>query len=179
MLREEKSDKTKEFDKKKRNQQEQNNCWLVKTEDGRWREVDSPKKAVHMLQTYLKTINIPKDREVIVAGGRGVRKKEDFQTLRLLADKLHGTVGVSRSLVDAGWFPKEMQMGMNGRKINPGLYVAIGISGAFQHQIALKDAEYVLVINQDKKAPLFDRADFGIAGDYRDVLPLWLKMIDE
>ena len=152
---------------------EQELC-AVKTENGSWREEVCLKKAVHMLLLYLKTIEIPAEKEIIVAGGRGIREKNDFETLRLLADALGGGVGASRALVDEGWFPREMQIGINGRKAEPGLYVAVGISGAFQHMAAVKEADYIIVVNTDRNTPFFERADFGIVGDYKKILPLLL-----
>lgn len=162
--------------KKMTKKSEQEFC-AVKTENGSWREEVCLKKAIHMLILYLKTIEIPPDREIIVAGGRGIKEKKDFHSLHLLADALEGGVGASRPLIDEGWFPGEMQMGINGRRVEPGLYIAVGISGAFQHLAAVREAEYVIVINTDRNAPFFERADFGIAGDYREILPLLLYEI--
>lgn len=148
--------------------------YAVKTENGIWREELCLKKAVHMLLLYLKTIEIPAEKEIIVAGGRGIKEKKDFRTLQSLADVLGGTMGVSRPLVDEGWFPRELQIGINGKRVEPGLYVAVGISGAFQHMAAVKEADYIIVVNTDRNAPFFERADFGIVGDYKKILPFLL-----
>lgn len=111
----------------------------------------------------------------LVAGGRGIKSKEDFQLLGQLAEKLGGALCVSRPIVEKGWFPKEMQVGLNGKRVSPKLYVAVGISGAFQHVVGMRGAEYVVAINTDQDAGIFDVADCGIVGDYREVIPRLLE----
>ncbi len=111
----------------------------------------------------------------LVAGGQGIKSREDFQLLERLAEKLGGALCVSRPVVDKGWYPKDIQVGLSGKQVAPKLYIAVGISGAFQHTVGMAEAGYVVAINQDRNASIFDVADFGIVGAYRKVLPLLLE----
>lgn len=115
------------------------------------------------MRNYIKS-------EIIIAGGRGIQKIDDFRLLNILAYYLCADIGVSRPLVDQGWFPKTMQMGINGQKINPDLYFAIGISGKFQHMVGPGNARHFIAINTDKNAEIFEKADLGIVGDYKEII---------
>ena len=129
----------------------------------------------------LETIKIePKDidltsADVVVGGGRGVGKAENFQKLTELADLLKGVVGGSRVAVCNGWLPYDRQIGQSGKTIAPRLYIACGISGATHHQMGIKDSELIMVINTDKNAPILKLADVGIVGDVNDYLPDIIK----
>ena len=116
-----------------------------------------------------RTEDISKER-ILVAGGQGVNIKSDFETLQLLAALLGGALCVSRPVVDKGWYPKEIQVGLSGQKVRPQLYLAVGISGAFQHTVGIEEAKYVIAINIDRYAPIFDAADLGIVGDYKEII---------
>ncbi len=114
--------------------------------------------------------------DVIVAGGRGFKKKEDLKMLEDLASLIGGVVGVSRPLVDEGWMPRERQIGFSGNTVKPRLYMAFGISGSPQHIAGMRGSEIIVAVNIDPSAPIFRIADYGVVGDLYEVIP---KLIEE
>ncbi len=111
------------------------------------------------------------EAEIVVSGGRGLKKRENFSLIQQLAKSLGAQVGASRDAVDRGWASYPHQVGLSGKTISPRLYVAVGISGAVQHLAGIKTAECIVAINSDERANLLDIADFAIVGDLFAILP--------
>jgi len=112
------------------------------------------------------------DANALRTGGRGVGTAEGFQTLRELADVLGAEVSASRAMVDAGILAHERQVGQTGKTVRPDLYFAMGISGAIQHLAGMEESDFIIAVNKDKFAPIFNVADVGIVCDVHKVVPI-------
>ena len=119
------------------------------------------------------------EADVIISGGRGVGTQENFEQLRTLSKMLGGTVGCSRPIVEEDVMPKSHQVGQSGKTVSPELYVACGISGAIQHKVGIRGSKTIIAINKDPNAPIFDMADFGIVGDFKEIVPKLIEKIKE
>ena len=111
------------------------------------------------------------DSKVVISAGRGMVEKENLELIEALATKLNAAIGGTRAIVDAGWMPYSQQVGQTGKTVKPDVYIACGISGATQHQVGMKDSKFVIAINKDEEAPIFQLADLGIVGDTLSVIP--------
>jgi electron transfer flavoprotein alpha subunit len=114
---------------------------------------------------------------VIVSVGRGIREQDNIPVVQALADALGAELAASRPICDAGWLPMERQVGSSGQTVSPKLYLAVGISGAIQHLVGMKGSKTVIAINKDENAPIFEVADYGVAGDLFEIVPALTKAI--
>jgi electron transfer flavoprotein alpha subunit len=115
-------------------------------------------------------VNI-EDADILVGGGRGLGKKENFELAEQLAESMGGAVAATRAVVDAGWYPYAAQIGQTGKTVAPNLYLALGISGAIQHKVGMQSSENILAINKDQNAPIFEFSDLGVVGDLHKIVP--------
>jgi electron transfer flavoprotein alpha subunit len=117
------------------------------------------------------------DADIIVSGGRGLGKPENFQLIRDLAAAMGAAVGSSRPCVDEGWIPYSHQVGQTGKTVCPKLYIAVGISGAVQHMAGMQTSDCIIAINDDPSAPIFQIANYGIVGDLFKIVPLLTEQL--
>lgn len=152
---------------------------------GRIEPVDVP---VECLKTRVEVIEvIPEEdqtaklteAEVIVSGGRGLKKGENFVIIEELAQLFRGAVGASRGAVEEGWIAPSHQVGQTGRTVAPTLYMAVGISGAIQHVVGMQGSKLIVAVNKDPMAPVFDVASCGVVADLFDFVPAFIRKIKQ
>ncbi len=140
-------------------------------------EVGEPRmKPEEPFQEAKATVDLSKS-QIIVAIGRGIKSQENIAKAQELADALGADLAASRPICDAEWLPIDRQIGSSGQTVAPKVYIALGISGAIQHIVGMKNAGTIIAINKDAEAPIFDIADYGIVGDIFDAMPVLLEEI--
>ena len=140
---------------------------------------DLKAKFVRIQAAEAKGIDLTK-ADIIVSGGRSLGSTEKFlAVIKPLADALGAAMGASRPVIDSGWLPHEHQVGSSGQTVTPKLYVAVGISGAIQHIVGMKSSNYIIAINKDPDAPIFEVANLGVVGDLFELAPALTKAVKE
>lgn len=127
-------------------------------------------------KTVDNLINELDSAEFIVAGGKGLKNEKGFELLNQFASSIGATVGATRGAVEMGLAPQSIQIGQTGKTVHPKVYIACGISGAIQHTVGITDSDYIIAINNDESAQIFDIADCGIVGDVFEILPEMIKL---
>ncbi len=163
----------------------QNSFDLVETTNEATIEAGSVSIDDSMVKTQVKDVQkqtgklLLTDAEIVVAGGRGMKSADNWAPLEQLADILGAATACSRPVSDEGWRPHEEHTGQTGKIVAPNLYFAIGISGATQHLAGVSASKFIVAINSDKDAPIFDAAQYGIVGDAAKVLPKLVEVVKE
>jgi len=136
------------------------------------------RRFIEYIEAAVGEVDITK-ADIVISIGRGVKEQANLPLVEDFAKSIGGVLGCSRPVVDAGWLPKERQVGSSGKTVKPKLYIALGISGAFQHIVGMKGADTIIAVNKDANAPIFNEADYGIVDDLFKVIPVLKEKILE
>ena len=117
--------------------------------------------------------------DILVGVGRGIKDEGELPAIEELAKALRGVLACSRPIVDKGWLPSDRQVGSSGKTVKPKLYIALGISGAFQHILGMKESDLIIAVNKDPNAPIFSVADYGIVDDLFKIVPALKQKISD
>ena len=150
---------------------------IVLNENFQSNNIDDDETSLDVFDVILEEKSGPQleDSKIVISAGRGMVESSNLSLIEELANKLNAAIGGTRAIVDAGWMPYSQQVGQTGKTVKPDVYIACGISGATQHQVGMKDSKYIIAINKDEEAPIFQISDLGIVGDTLSVIP---KLID-
>ena len=137
------------------------------------KEVQENENSLDVFDIHIEEKSGPQleDSKIVISAGRGMVESSNLKLVEELANKLNAAIGGTRAIVDAGWMPYSNQVGQTGKTVKPDVYIACGISGATQHQVGMKDSKYIIAINKDEEAPIFQISDLGIVGDTLSVIP--------
>ena len=137
------------------------------------KEIQENENSIDVFDIHIEDKSGPQleDSKIVISAGRGMVESSNLKLIEELANKLNAAIGGTRAIVDAGWMPYSNQVGQTGKTVKPDVYIACGISGATQHQVGMKDSKYIIAINKDEEAPIFQISDLGIVGDTLSVIP--------
>ena len=137
------------------------------------KEIQENENSIDVSDIHIEEKSGPQleDSKIVISAGRGMVESSNLKLVEELANKLNAAIGGTRAIVDAGWMPYSNQVGQTGKTVKPDVYIACGISGATQHQVGMKDSKYIIAINKDEEAPIFQISDLGIVGDTLSVIP--------
>ena len=137
------------------------------------KEIQENENSIDVFDIHIEEKSGPQleDSKIVISAGRGMVESTNLKLVEELANKLNAAIGGTRAIVDAGWMPYSNQVGQTGKTVKPDVYIACGISGATQHQVGMKDSKYIIAINKDEEAPIFQISDLGIVGDTLSVIP--------
>ena len=137
------------------------------------KEIQENDNSIDVFDIHIEEKSGPQleDSKIVISAGRGMVESSNLKLVEELANKLNAAIGGTRAIVDAGWMPYSNQVGQTGKTVKPDVYIACGISGATQHQVGMKDSKYIIAINKDEEAPIFQISDLGIVGDTLSVIP--------